>query len=226
MSATGEIDPRQRPHHGYAPRAGAAGAAGANLRRYGRFVGLAKWLLLAIAMLVVLAVLAWPGAFTNRGGFQLGFASLENVDGSLTMVSPRYTGTDNAGRPFVITAESAQQDELDQQRVTMHTLQADVTMTDGTWLSLSAEKGLYDRTRQTLRLDGPIDIFSDRGYEFHGTGAEMDLAAGVAVTTQPVQGHGPFGALRANRMTVKERGQYLLFEGDVRTTLLPRKDRS
>ncbi len=223
MSAAGAATPGQRQHHGYAPR---TGAVGANLRRYGRFVGLAKWLLLAVAMLLVAVVLAWPGAFTNRGGFQLGFASLENVDGSLTMLNPRYTGTDDAGRPFVITAASAQQDELDQQRVTMHTLQADVTMTDGMWLSLSAESGLYDRTHQTLRLDGPIDIFSDRGYEFHGTGANVDLAAGIAVTDQPVQGHGPFGELRADRMTVKQRGQYLLFEGDVRTKLLPRKDRS
>lgn len=213
-----------RDRHAYIPR---VAPVGDGLRRYGRFVGLAKWLLLAVAVLVVAAVLSWPGTFTGRAGFQLDFANLKGVvDGSLTMVNPRYSGTDKRGRPYVVTATSAKQDEQDQRRVTMHALQADLTMTDGTWLSLTAERGVYDQTRQTLRLDGPIDVFSDRGYEFHGIGAEVDLAAGTAVTSQPVQGHGPFGQLRANRLTVREQGQYLLFEGEVRTRLLPRKEQS
>jgi lipopolysaccharide export system protein LptC len=197
------------------------------VRRYGRFVGLAKWLLLAVAMVVVVVVLSWPGSFTGRAGFQIDFANLPGVvDGSLTMLNPRYSGTDKSGRPYTVTAETARQDEQDQRRVTMQTLQADLTMTDGTWLSLTAERGVYDQTRQTLRLDGPIDVFSDRGYEFHGIGAEVDLATGTAVTNQPVHGHGPFGNLRANRMTAREQGQYLLFEGDVRTRLLPRRGAS
>ena len=213
-----------RDRHGYVPR---AATVGAGLRRYGRFVGLAKWLLLAVAMLVVLVVLSWPGNFTDRGGFQLDFANLPGVvDGSLTMMSPRYSGSDEAGRPYVVTAEQAQQDETDPGRVTMKALQADMTMSDGTWLSLSAERGHYDQKAQSLVLEGPIDVFSDRGYEFHGTGAEIDLGAGRAVTTQPVQGHGPFGELRANRLTVRERGDVLLFEGQVRTRLLPPKDAS
>jgi lipopolysaccharide export system protein LptC len=222
MSTTDQTAPRGR--HAYVPR---AATVGAGLRRYGRFVGLAKWLLLAVAMVLVLAVLSWPGTFTGREGFQLDFANLPGVvDGRLVMLNPRYSGSDDAGRPYVITAEQAEQDEQDQGRVTMRLLQADMTMSDGTWLSLSAEKGIYDQSAQSLTLEGPIDVYSDRGYEFHGTGAAVDLAAGRAVTDQPVQGHGPFGALRADRMTVSERGQVLLFEGKVRTRLLSQKDES
>jgi lipopolysaccharide export system protein LptC len=205
---------------GYVPL---ARGVGTSLRRYRRFVGLAKWLLVAVAMALVIAVLAWPGAFSNRDGFRISFAELENADGSLTMTNPRFTGTDDADRPFTITATKATHDEADQNRITLHALQADVTMRNGAWLSMTAERGVYDRTRQTLRLDGPIDLFSDLGYEFHGTGANVDLGAGRAVTDQPVQRQGRWGPVRAAGLRFSDRGQTLLFQGEVRTTLRPQR---
>ena len=47
-------------------------------------------------------------------------------------------------------------------------------------LKAQAETGIYDQTAQTLTLEGPIDVFSDRGYEFHGTGGAIGHRHGSA----------------------------------------------
>ena len=88
-------------------------------------------------------------------------------------------------------------------------------MEDGAWLTVIASGGVYHQGRQTLRLDGPVNIFSDLGYEFHAETAMIDLAAGGAKSDRPVYGQGPFGSVRADRMDVQQHGQRLLFDGNV-----------
>lgn len=190
-------------------------------KRHSRFVGMMKLVLPAVAAALIAVVLVWPGVF-ERQTLPLSFAELRRGPAdALAMVNPRYLGTDTAGRPFMITAETAVQDADDLRRIALKSLQADMTLDDGTWLSLLAEGGVYHQGRQTLRLAGPVSVYSDAGYEFHAGDVAVDLGKGTARTDSAVNGHGPFGELRADRMRIAERGRHLIFHDNVVVTLHP-----
>ncbi|MBT3330128.1 MAG: LPS export ABC transporter periplasmic protein LptC [Rhodospirillaceae bacterium] len=189
--------------------------------RYSRFVGMMKLLLPLMALGLVVAVVIWPNEFREATGFHLSYDTPD--DGSaaeLTMLHPRYLGTDARNRPFVVTADRATQDPKDQRNVTLLQLQADMATADGRWFTIMADKGVYHQQRQQLRLQGPINLFSDQGYEFTAQIADIDLKAGRAVSDQPVRGQGPFGTLQADRMEVDDFGQRLLFMGNVKMRVM------
>lgn len=192
--------------------------------RYSRFVGMMKLLLPMIGLGLIIVVLAWPNGSEQDSGFQLSFMpSRDDAADQLIMLNPRYIGTDSEQRPFTVTATSAAQDPKDQRRVTLDALQADMTMDDGAWLTVIASGGVYHQSQQTLRLDGPVNIFSDLGYEFHAESALIDLAAGGASSDQPVYGQGPFGSVRSDRLDVRQHGQRLLFDGNVTMIIRPQQ---
>jgi lipopolysaccharide export system protein LptC len=189
---------------------------------YSRFVGLMKWGLPQLAARLVGLVLAWPGVLKRKEGFQLSFSGLRGLgEEELTMLNPRFMGIDRNKQPFVITADSANQDPADPRLVTLQRLQADITLTDGSWLSLIAASGLYRQVEQRLTLEGPIGIYSDSGYELHLRRAEAALAEGAAWSDDGVEGQGPFGHLTADRMRIENHGERMFFEGRVRLTVLP-----
>jgi len=188
--------------------------------KYSRFVGLMRYLLPGIALVMVIAIIAWPDLY-KHGENIIALPGPTSPDGDLTMEQPRYMGKDERGRPFVLTAETATQDTKDKRQITLMTLQADLTLTDGTWITVSADRGLYHQGRKTLDLTGNIDVFSDKGYEFHGQAARIDLATNVVTSADPVRGQGPFGLLSANAMKIFNKEQKIEFSKGVRMTLFP-----
>ncbi len=199
-------------------RPAAAGVGG----RYSRFVGFMKYSLPIVALILVVLVIAWPGIERETDGFHLTFASIgSDESGAPGMVNARFVGTDANGRPFLVTASTATQDPLQPDEITLNALQADMTLSNGTWLTLTADKGLYQRDVESLTLSGPVDLYSDLGYEFHAGDTRLDLAAGVAESGQPVSGQGPFGVLNAQSFRFSDNGQRLFFSGGVKLVVEP-----
>ena len=175
-----------------------------------------KLLLPLLALGLALAVVIWPNEFRQATGFHLAYVSSD--DGSnaeLTMLRPRYLGTDARHQPFVVPADSATQDPLNQRLISLVQLQADMSMADGRWFTAMADHGIYHQQHQFLRLEGAINLFSDQGYEFNARIAEIDLKSGKAVSALPVNGQGPFGSIKADRLEIEDFGQKLLFLGNV-----------
>jgi lipopolysaccharide export system protein LptC len=194
--------------------------------RHSRFVGTMKVLLPAAAAALIVVVLAWPGVFDGEPTFELSFVAFSSgEDEALAMLRPRYLGTDAEGRPFTITADTAIQDPADQRRVTLDALQADITLKDGSWITLIAQGGVFHQARKTLALQGPVSFHSDLGYELHTGDLSIDLDAGRVVSESPVRGQGRLGALRADAMVIEEQGARLIFRGNVEVTLNPKQMR-
>ncbi|HJP21881.1 MAG TPA: LPS export ABC transporter periplasmic protein LptC [Alphaproteobacteria bacterium] len=191
-------------------------------QRYSRFVGLMKFVLPATALGLTGLVLAWPGGGSDPDAIRLSFASLESDEqGNPGMTNARFVGSDRRDRPFLVTADRALQDNDNPGRVNLRTLQADMTLSNGMWLTMIAESGLYDRDKQTLDLVGPVNIFSDAGYEFHAQSSTVDLAAATASSDLPVKGQGPFGVLSADGFRFLDQGRRLIFEGGVKLVVHP-----
>ncbi|MCG8690784.1 MAG: LPS export ABC transporter periplasmic protein LptC [Minwuiales bacterium] len=193
----------------------------ANPGRFSRFVGVIKYGLIAVALAVVVIVVGWPEQFGNK--VDIGTPVVEATDEgvNLKMVNARYAGVDGENRPYLITADSAAQDPADTWRVLLDKLQADITLQDGTWLTLSAANGNWHQKRQILNLGGVINMFSDIGYEIEAVDARIDLTLGRAVSANPVTGQGPFGLFQAHNFEIVEFGDVIRFGGGVKMTIFP-----
>ena len=64
-------------------------------------------------------------------------------------------------------------------------------------------------------------MFHDGGYQFRTTEAIIDLDAGTASGSKPVEAQGPFGQLSAEGFKVIDEGRTVLFEGQAKMRVYP-----
>lgn len=194
------------------------GPAGRVRVRKSRFVRLMRVTLPLLALILTSVVLIWP-QMNKPEGFRLSFTDVGTSDDQLVMRNARFRGTDSANRPFLVTADNAMQDPGHQDQVILDSLNADITLEDGTWLTLRADTGVFFQNERKLALHGNVAVYSDLGYEFHADEAEADLAKGTVESDSKVWGHGPMGRINANGLRVYERGAVVRFINGVQTTL-------
>ncbi len=188
--------------------------------RYSRFVGLMKLVLPTFAIALVALMAVWPGSFGDGGGFRLSFEDLaRDPNNELGVTRARFAGIDSNSRPFLITAERAVQQSVKFQVFNLDNLQADLTLDNGTWISISAISGILNRDKELLNLEGPIEIFTDIGYELHAQEAVVDLSTGLVETSKPIHGHGPLGRINSKGMKFMSEGGLIHFTRGVHVIL-------
>jgi lipopolysaccharide export system protein LptC len=190
-------------------------------RRYSRFVGLAKRVLPSFAVLLLLLVGIWPHLQTEIAHVHFTLPRLDPREAQdLRMVDARYTGIDRQGRPFVITADVARQNPNLDDLIALEGPKGDLTSTSGSWFELSGYTGLYRPNAQLLDLFGNVQLFQDKGNEFHTDSAHIDMAKGIADGDDPVKGQGPFGHVTGQGFRILDHGNTIIFTGHARLELL------
>lgn len=189
--------------------------------RYSNFVRAAKVMLPVSAFAIVAAMLVFAFVYESDDRLTVSFSNVQQIDNDLRMVNPRFSGVDDERRPFLVTATAAVQDPANPRTVTLETLQADMTLSPTSWVSVNANRGVLNTDAETLTLEGAIDVYSDTGYEFHMERAIINLDSRAVVTDSPVAGQGPLGTLRADRFMAEDAGQTLRFDGNVRMRIFP-----
>ncbi len=189
---------------------------------YSRFVTWMKLILPAVAVLLVVLIMAWPQLQSKDNRFRIGFSSLKlNAAGDPSMVNPRYLGSDKSKQTYSITADLAKNLLSGDAAIELEMPKADIALEDGTWLVLTAESGVYGRNQGKLDLVGAVNLFHDSGYEFRTAKASVDLKKGIAVSTMPVEGQGPFGTLKAQGFRLEKNSKVIYFTGKSSLTLYP-----
>ena len=188
---------------------------------YGRFVGIAKFCLPIIATALMVVIVVWP-ELSEQSRFTLKASRIDRSDAeNLHMLNARFTGVDTSRRPFAVTAESADQTDAISPDITLNAPKADILLGNGTWVALTATIGNFNRERQLLELTGNVNLFHDSGYEFLTKSAVFDLTAGDAMGTEPVEGQGPFGHLKAEGFRIFNRGERVEFTGKSQLIIKP-----
>lgn len=212
---TGGASTKRRHLAGLDPRHG--GAAIHVNARYTVFVALMRYALPSVALALFILVVVWPMLTGTTEGFRLTFATADRDEsGALMMTNARYVGVDDKDQSYTVTAELATQPAPDSDIIVLERPQADITLTGGGWLVLTAERGIYYRDEDILDLEGEVNGFSDLGYEFRTESARIDLVKGEASGKQPVEGQGPLGVLTAQGFRVLGEGAIFHFNGPVK----------
>ena len=152
----------------------------------------------------------------------MGYHSSPFVTFILTLLNVRYYGLDKDLNPFSVLAEAARQNEAE--IITLDNPRADMLAKDGSGLLLDARHGTYRQKDQTLRLQGDVSLYHDRGYEIHTEAVMVDLISGVATSINPVSGHGPQIQLNGEGLQMSERGRTIRLTGKSHVILYPGKE--
>lgn len=191
--------------------------------RYGHLMRWLKLGLPSVAAILIGVVAIWPQINPRNDRIPLGFASVskDEID-QLRMVRPRYTGIDGRNQPYALTADSATQVGKGTNLVELEQPKADITMKGGTWVALTADKGMFSQQQHIIQLTDNVSLFHDAGYDFHTNSAYIDLNAGTAYGQEPIEGQGPFGNIKAQGFRVIDRGDRVIFTGKAQMTLYSR----
>ncbi|MCC7428141.1 MAG: LPS export ABC transporter periplasmic protein LptC [Alphaproteobacteria bacterium] len=198
------------------------------LARRRRFVWLLKRVLPVLALLTLAAIALWPQLRGNEDRLRFSIARPATAPGAMTstpdaarLTNARYAGVDGQNRPFVITADVAQQG-LGDERITLSNPHGEIVLNDGRTVTLESVHGVYRQQSGLLDLSGDVTLRHAAGYVIRSEEAAVDLKAGTAGGDQPV-------SLRSAAATVDaqggfrlvQRGQVILFLGPARAVISP-----
>lgn len=189
-----------------------------DIARRQRMVRWAKWALPAAALLLLGSIAAWP-AIDRLVNMQRGalreMESLRVTSGN--MLGAVYRGLDDHDRPFMITADQAQQVTPD--RINLTRPAADTLTQGGDWMMVSATLGVYLQHEQLLDLTQDVALYREDGVIMTGVTADMDLRQGIIASDQWVHAEGPFGMLDAQGVLLSQHEGIAQFRGPGRLIL-------
>lgn len=188
------------------------------LARYTFFVGISKYTLVGLAILLVSLVFIVPAFHDETGGARIVFTNIQSGEaGKPVMSKPNFQGMDAKNQPYSVTADVAEQQ--DDGTVLLKQMQADISLSNGTWLAFMADIGVFNPDKNTLLLPEKVNVFYDAGYEMRASEVFIDLKKATATSTKPVEGQGMLGTLNADGFSVDNERQYIIFQPKARVKL-------
>lgn len=182
-----------------------------------RLVNLGKFVLPAIALALLAALVVWPELNRDADKTRMSYRRLGVTPQSGELAEPRYRGVDSDGQPYTITATRARQSE--QGRTDMVEPRADMTQQSGVWLMLQAKSGVYLPRDGALDMQGEVSLYRDDGLMLQSNSATIDLHQGAANGAEQVHVEGPFGTLDAQSFVMLDKGALIRFNGPARLVL-------
>lgn len=195
---------------------GAALGARSGLRadRYSRGVTLLKHVLPAIGAGLLLLVAVWPRLAPLIESVRLAVSGIDLREArELTMVNPRYAGTDRLNRPYVVTAAVGRQTPNRSDLMSLEKPRAVMIVHGGAKVVLTAATGIYQSQPQLLDLFDDVTLLHQNGTRFVTQRAHANLASSTAEGHDPIEGHGPSGDIWGQGFHVLDKGDTIVFDG-------------
>jgi lipopolysaccharide export system protein LptC len=191
-------------------------------RRHSRNVRLLR-ILLPVAGVAAIAALF---ALTRLGlpvTLDLSDARLSITPNAVIMEHPNLTGFDGERREYSVAAERAIQSLANPNEVRLEAIKASIGLPDQGVTTVVAGAGLYDHEGRKLRLEGNVSVDSAGGYALRMTDADIDFLGGTMQSAHPVTVIYADSEVTGQRFSATDGGKRILFEGGVRTVVMPPK---
>ncbi|MGK9235434.1 LPS export ABC transporter periplasmic protein LptC [Inquilinus limosus] len=203
-------------------RLAAAGRAGSISRSYSRMVGVLKYALPAIGLVIVALIVLWPELQYTQVDISDGAPRPAAAAGEIQ--NPRYSGVDEAARPYTVWATLAKQ--VQDEVFDLNRPKGEMKLPSGMVLNLDAQTGKLDRGAKSVHLSGNVTLRRSDGTTMVTDAADIDLADKGARSSMPVTAEGPFGTLSAGGFKVEQQGDVIIFTGPTKLLLKPGADKA
>jgi len=152
-------------------------------------------------------------------GVSIESAAIE--DGKVIMRNPVMTGQNGAAQPYSMRAAKAVQDLKTPDVIELQEITADMPVSDSVTAKVTADRGVYDRAKQTMVLDQPFEVTTSEGMTAELKSAEIDMGNGTVTTAEPVTIRNAQSRVVAKSMQILDKGHSIVFENEVRMVIDP-----
>ena len=189
--------------------------------RHSRRVRRLKFILPALAILGV--AVFWGTARFIPGDLEtlVQVSGIDVASNSVIMQKPLISGFEGTRRAYLVKADSAVQSLDDPKVVTFKSVDGRFGLDEAGEATVGAETAIYDGNKNTLTLKDGIDVKTNTGYSATLQAAAIDLAKGTLTSDQPLEIRTGEGTIRANAVSVAERGKRVMFTNGVSVVYMP-----
>jgi lipopolysaccharide export system protein LptC len=152
----------------------------------------------AVGILIAVLMLA-PLDKKGDVSFILDKKKVENAPERMRVEAARYTGTDNKGQMFVMTANHAIQRSSDVPLVDINGMFARLSLAQGPLL-IAANQARYNIDTQRVAIDGPVKVAGPNDYRLATRDVTVDLKARQLASGGPVSGQMRLGQFQAGQL--------------------------
>ena len=173
--------------------------------------------IVAVAFLLLLAI----APFDQRGdvSFILDKKQVDKAAERMRIETARYSGEDNKGNKFEITAQRAIQQSSDQPIVNIEGMMARLGLAQGP-LVMAANQGRYDLDNQQVQVVGPVRVVGADGYRLETRDVKVDLKQRTVASNGPASGAMRLGQFQAGRLSADLGDRTVVLDKGVRLKII------
>ena len=179
---------------------------------------LIKWtkIVLPSAVGVLVAILALA-PLDKKGdvSFILDKKKVDSAPERMRVEEARYTGTDDKGQQFTMTAGRAVQRNSDTPLVDINGMYAKLSLDQGPLL-IAANQGRYNLDTQQVAVDGLITVNGADGWHLQTRDVTVDLKQRQLASHGPAEGNMRLGQFRANQIRADLGTRTVVLDGGAR----------
>jgi lipopolysaccharide export system protein LptC len=172
----------------------------------------------AVGVLVVVLALA-PLDKKGDVSFILDKKKVQSAPERMRVEEARYTGTDDKGQQFTMTAGRAVQRSSDNPLVDINGMYAMLNMDQGP-LVLAADQGRYNLDTQQVAVVGPINVQGADGWQLKTRDVTVDLKQRQLASHGPAEGQMRLGQFRANQIRADLGTHTVVLDGGARLKIV------
>lgn len=187
----------------------------AQARKRSSFINLLRMIFVAGAAISAGVIIGPIVATTLTGAGQ----QIDKLAGDevVTMLNARFTGRNESGEAYVITADEARRRRADSSVINL----TNPRLVDDQGTQVSAPIGVFYQNDEHLDLFQDVKVRDAEGYEFTTTAARVYVQDGRVQGLEPISGIGPLGDIIADSYEIEDEGDRVIFRGNVGFTLYP-----
>jgi lipopolysaccharide export system protein LptC len=187
--------------------------------RHDAIVRYAKFGLPIVAAIFLLVLAIAP--FDQRGdvSFILDKKEVDKAAERMRIETARYSGEDDKGNKFEITAERAIQQSSDQPIVSIEGMQARLGLEQGPLL-MAARQGRYDLDTHKVEVVGPVRVVGADGYRLETRDVTVDLKQRTVVSHGPASGAMRLGQFQAGSLSADLGERKIVLGGGARLKII------
>lgn len=137
------------------------------------------------------------------------------------LVNPKFQSQDNRNRPYTITADKAEQNSADMDKVLLTKPVGTMKVGPENSVSVKANSGEYLQKDTELYLQGGVEIENSEGYKINSDQMKINVEQETMTSDNPVEVTGPRGQISATGVDVISKEKKIIFKGPVKMTLNP-----
>ncbi|WP_346915584.1 LPS export ABC transporter periplasmic protein LptC [uncultured Roseibium sp.] len=187
-------------------------------RRHSRAVRFLRFFFPAVGVLIFAGMVGLIVVFNYLSDLGIGAVSLTSE--GLVMHRPELSGHDG-DRSYRVTATRAVQRLSNPMIIDLEMIRADIVPGPNQLAKVTALKGIFDNSKETLKLYDGLQLEWSEGYTVDLSEVSIDLKTGEVRTDEPISIRSEKGTIRAGRLSYDQEAGKVRFTDGIKMTLQP-----